>query len=139
MMILSLGARCCCDCRSLAVLAMLSLGILALFAAAVAVYQLSWCCHLVGTCFCCLLSFACCLGTVYCCCCCSLNIAILVMHSLLGKLVQLTAAVSVYLLSWRSLGVRFFCCCCHSFSVLVMLYRINLVLSAAASIYWLCW
>ncbi|GAN05020.1 hypothetical protein MAM1_0080c04488 [Mucor ambiguus] len=61
-------------------------------------------------------------------------------HSL-GKLVQFTAAVAVYLLlSWHCLGVRF-CCCCRSFAVLlVMLYRINLVLSAAASIYcWLSW
>ncbi|GAN11863.1 hypothetical protein MAM1_1149c11481 [Mucor ambiguus] len=39
-----LSSRCCCDYRSLAVLAMLSLGNLALFGAAVvAVYLLSWC------------------------------------------------------------------------------------------------
>ncbi|GAN07913.1 hypothetical protein MAM1_0182d07418 [Mucor ambiguus] len=137
-MMLSFGARCCCGCRSLAVLAILSLGNFVLFAAAVAVavyLLLSWCCCLVGACFCCLLSFTCCLGAVYCCCCCSFIIAVLVMHSL-GKLVQFTAAVAVYLISWRLLGVRF-CCCCRSFAVLVMLYRINLVLSAAASIY--CW
>ncbi|GAN11835.1 hypothetical protein MAM1_1072d11446 [Mucor ambiguus] len=128
-----LGARYCCDGRSLSVLAMLSL--------------------VGGACFCCLLSFICCLGAVYCrcccslvivlvmlyftplvfasavycrsfavycCCCCSLTIAVLVMHSF-GKL--------------RLSGVCF-CCCCRSFAVLVMLYRINLVLSAAvASIY----
>ncbi|GAN11790.1 hypothetical protein MAM1_0967d11390, partial [Mucor ambiguus] len=45
-MMLSLGARCCCDYRSLVVLAMLSLGNLVLFAAAVAVYLLSWCRYL---------------------------------------------------------------------------------------------
>jgi hypothetical protein len=33
-----LGARCCCNCCSLAFLAMLSLGNLVLFAAAIAVY-----------------------------------------------------------------------------------------------------
>ncbi|GAN11874.1 hypothetical protein MAM1_1178d11495 [Mucor ambiguus] len=185
---LSLGTRCCCGCRSLANLAMLSFGNFVLFAAAVAVYQLSWCCCLVGACFCCLLSFTCCLvGSAYCCCCCSLvivlvmhysfgrlvlfavaiaayllswcglgacfcclgavyccccccccsfiMIAVSVMHSL-GKLIQFTVVVAVYLLPWRLLGVRFFCCCCRSFAVLVMmLYRsINLVLSAAASI-----
>ncbi|GAN11894.1 hypothetical protein MAM1_1218d11518 [Mucor ambiguus] len=115
-----------------------SFGKLLLFAAAVAVYLLSWCA--LGACFRCLLSSICCLGAVYCCYCCSLIIAVLVMHSL-GKLVQFTATVAVYLLlSWRLLGVRF-CCCCSSFAVLVMLYRINLVLSAAAaSIYcWLSW
>ncbi|GAN03447.1 hypothetical protein MAM1_0041c02900 [Mucor ambiguus] len=134
-----LDAR-CCNCRSLAVLAMLSFGNLALFAAAVAVYLLSWCCCLVGACFCCLLSFTCCLGAVYCCCYRSFIIAVLVMHSL-GKLVHFTAAVAVYLLSWRLLGVRFCCCCCPSFAVLVVIYRIDLVLSAAAaSIYcWLSW
>ncbi|GAN05009.1 hypothetical protein MAM1_0079c04477 [Mucor ambiguus] len=112
-----------------------SFGWLVLFAAAVAVYLLSWCG--LGPCFCCLLSFICCLGAVYCYCCCSFIIAVLAMHSL-GKLVQFTAAVAVYLLSWRLLGALF-CCCCRSFAVLVMLYRINLVLSAAASIYWLFW
>ncbi|GAN02598.1 hypothetical protein MAM1_0025d02042 [Mucor ambiguus] len=114
---------------------MLSLGNSVLFAAAVAVYLLSWCG--LGACFCCLLSFICCLAAVYCCCCCSfIIIAVLVMHSL-GKLVQFTAAVFVYLMSWRLLGVRV-CCCCRSLAMLVMLYRIYLVLSAAvASIY--CW
>ncbi|GAN07081.1 hypothetical protein MAM1_0147d06571 [Mucor ambiguus] len=113
------GARCCCDCRSLAVLAILSL---------------------VGACFCCLLLFTCCLGAaVYCCCCyCSLIIAVLVMQSL-GKLVKFTAAVAIYLLlSWRLLGVRF-CCCCRSFTVLLMFYRISLVLSAAAASIYYCW
>ncbi|GAN04303.1 hypothetical protein MAM1_0060d03763 [Mucor ambiguus] len=128
-----LGARCCCDYRLLAVLAIDALSwLVLLFAVAVAAYSISWCG--LGACFCCL-------GAVYCCCCChcSFIIAVLVMHSL-GKLMQFTAAVAVYLLSWRLLGVRFFCCCCRSFAVLVMLYRINLVLSAAASIYWwLCW
>ncbi|GAN05136.1 hypothetical protein MAM1_0083d04605, partial [Mucor ambiguus] len=128
-MMLSLGARCCCGCRSLAVLAMISLDNLVLFAAAVAVYLLPWC--ELGTCFCCLCA-------VYCCCC-SLIIAVLVMHSL-GKLVlQFTAAaVAVYLLSWRLLDVCF-CSCCRLFVVLAILYRVNLVLSAAASIYWLSW
>ncbi|GAN10380.1 hypothetical protein MAM1_0349c09920 [Mucor ambiguus] len=149
-----LDARCCCNCRSLAVLAMLSFGNLALFAAAVAVYLLSWCFCLVGACFCCLLSFTCCLGAVYCCCCRSFIIAVLVMHSL-GKLVQhFTSAVAVYLLSWRliwcyllllqastvgcvgddALSWAFFCYCCRLFAVLVTLYRVvNLVLSAAAA------
>jgi hypothetical protein len=109
-------------------------GRLVLFVAAVAVYLLSWCGF--GACFCCLPSFVCCLGAVYCCYSLFL-IVVLVMHSL-GKLVQFTAAVAVYLLScWCLLGVRF-CCCCRSFAVLVMIYRISLVLSsAAASIY--CW
>jgi hypothetical protein len=57
------------------------------------------------------------------------------MHSL-GKLVQFIAAIAVYLLScWRLSGVRF-CCYCRSFIVLVILYRINLMLSAAAGIYY---
>ncbi|GAN04110.1 hypothetical protein MAM1_0055c03569 [Mucor ambiguus] len=46
-----LGACCCCDCRSLAVLAMLSFGKLVQFTAAVAVYLLSW--RLLGVRFCC--------------------------------------------------------------------------------------
>jgi hypothetical protein len=49
--------------------------------------------------------------------------AVLVMDSL-GKLVQFTTAVAVYLLSWRLLGVRF-CGCCCLFAMLVMLYRVN--------------
>jgi hypothetical protein len=112
--------------------------LLVLFDTAVTVYLLPWCC--LGICFGCPLLFTCCLGAVYCCCCCcSFIIAVLVMHSL-GKLIQFTAAIAVYLLSWRLLGVRF-CCCCRSFAVLVMPYRINLVQSAAAgSIYcWLSW
>ncbi|GAN07819.1 hypothetical protein MAM1_0177c07323 [Mucor ambiguus] len=124
------------------------LGILVLFTAVLAAAAnvvhlliddaISWCGS--GACFCYLPTFICCLGAVYCCCCCSLIIAVFVMHSL-GKLVlQFTAAVVVYLLSWRLLGVHFCCCCCRSFAVLVILYRVNLVLSAAAaSIYWLCW
>ncbi|GAN11823.1 hypothetical protein MAM1_1048d11433 [Mucor ambiguus] len=106
-MMLSFGARCCCDCRLLAALAMLSpLGNLVLFAVAVAVCLLFWCG--LGACFCCVMSFIWCLGAVYCCCCCcccSLIITVLVMHSF-GKLVQFTAAVAtVYLLSWRILDV----------------------------------
>ncbi|GAN11911.1 hypothetical protein MAM1_1250c11536 [Mucor ambiguus] len=94
---LYLGVHRCCDCGSLAVLAMLSLCNLALFAAPpVAVYLLSWCCCLVGACFCCLLSFTCCLGAVYYCCCCSLIIAVLVKHSLASA----TASI-YYWLSWR--------------------------------------
>ncbi|GAN11797.1 hypothetical protein MAM1_0982d11398 [Mucor ambiguus] len=84
-----LGARCCCNCCSFAILAMLSL---------------------VGACFCCLLPFTFCLGAVYCCCCCSLIIAVLVMHSL---------------------GARF-CCCCHSFAVLGLA-------SAAGVVIWIFW
>ncbi|GAN02937.1 hypothetical protein MAM1_0031c02387 [Mucor ambiguus] len=101
-------------CRSLAVLLVLSTAAAAvLFATAVVtVYLLSWCG--LGACFCCLLSFICCLvGALYCCCCWSFIIAVL--------LVMLC------------LGVRF-CCCCRSFAAWVMLYRVNLVLSAAASI-----
>ncbi|GAN04255.1 hypothetical protein MAM1_0059d03715 [Mucor ambiguus] len=107
-----------------------------LFTAAVAVYLLSWCG--LGACFCCLLLFICCLGAVYCCYCCAFIIAVLVMHSLLGKLEQFTVAVAVYLLSWRLLGVGF-CCYCRSFAVLVMLYRVILVLSAAAASIYYCW
>ncbi|GAN11761.1 hypothetical protein MAM1_0900d11347 [Mucor ambiguus] len=130
-MMLSLGVCCCCDCRSLAVLAILSFGNLVLASAAccrslavlmllvqltavVAVYLLlsSWCG--LGACFCCLLSSICCLGAVYCYCCCSFTIAVLVMHSH---------------------GVRV-CCCCRSFAVLAMLYRVNLVLFAAICCYY---
>ncbi|GAN03736.1 hypothetical protein MAM1_0047d03191 [Mucor ambiguus] len=107
-----------------------SFGRLMIFAATVVVYLLSWCG--LGACFCCLLSFfICCLGAVYSCCGCSFIITVLVMHSL-GKLVQFTAAVAVYLLFWRLLGVRFYCCC-RSFAVFMMLYCVNLVLSAAAA------
>ncbi|GAN07334.1 hypothetical protein MAM1_0157d06830 [Mucor ambiguus] len=58
-----LGARCCCGCRSLAVLAMVCLGNFISFAAAVAAYLLPW--YGLGAYFCCLLlSFICCLGAV---------------------------------------------------------------------------
>jgi hypothetical protein len=109
-----LGARCCYDCRSLAVLVMLSLGKPVLFAVAVAVaivYLLSWCCCLVGACFCCLLSFTCCLGAVYCCFC--LLDTVLVIHYFFGKLTLFIAAVAVYLLPWCCLGACF--CCLLSF------------------------
>ncbi|GAN11833.1 hypothetical protein MAM1_1067d11444, partial [Mucor ambiguus] len=94
-----------------------SFGRLVLFAAAVAVYLLSW--YGLGACFGCPPLFICCLRAVYCCCC-SFIIIVLVMYSL---------------------GVHF-CCCCRSFAVLVMLYHINLLVlsAAAASIYcWLFW
>ncbi|GAN04782.1 hypothetical protein MAM1_0073d04247 [Mucor ambiguus] len=94
-----LGARCCCDCRSLAVMVV---------------------------------------GAVYCCCC-LLVTTVLVMHYSFGKSVLFTPAVAVYLPLWCLLEDRF-CCCCRSFVVLVMIYRISLVLSAADSIYcWLSW
>ncbi|GAN01082.1 hypothetical protein MAM1_0004c00513 [Mucor ambiguus] len=141
-MMLSLDARCCCDFSLLAVLAILSLGNYAVLALAVCCRSLAvlvlptvlllvllFTCYCSGddmhyssfgdACFCCLLSFFYCLGAAYCCCCCcSLIIAVLVMHSL-GKLVQFTAAVAVYLLSWRLLGVRF-CCWCRSFVLLAL-------------------
>ncbi|GAN04545.1 hypothetical protein MAM1_0067d04006 [Mucor ambiguus] len=86
-------------------------------AADFAVYLLpSW--YGLGAFFCCLLSFIGRLSAVDCCCCCSFAIAVLVIHSLVGAR---------------------FCCYCRSPAILVMLYRVNLVLSAAASIYWLCW
>ncbi|GAN02365.1 hypothetical protein MAM1_0021c01808 [Mucor ambiguus] len=105
-----------------------SFGRLVLSAAAVTVYLLSW--YGLGTCFFgCLLLFICCLGAVYRCCY-SFIIVVLAMYSL-GKLVQFTVAVAVYLLSWRLLGIRF-CCCCRSFAVLA--------LSAAAGvIIWNFW
>ncbi|GAN02625.1 hypothetical protein MAM1_0025c02070 [Mucor ambiguus] len=60
-MLFFLGDRCCCDCRSPTVLAMLSL---------------------VGACICCPLLLICCIvGVVYCYCCCFFIIAVLVMHS----------------------------------------------------------
>ncbi|GAN03089.1 hypothetical protein MAM1_0034c02540 [Mucor ambiguus] len=138
-----LDARCYCS-LVIVLVVHYSFGRLVLFAAAVAIYLLS--CSRLGACFCCLMSFICCLGAVYCCCCSLLLIAVvLVMHSL-GKLVQFTTtAVAVYLLSWRLLGVRFFYCC-RSFVVLVMLYYVNLVLSAVAAalsatgvVIWIFW
>ncbi|GAN09030.1 hypothetical protein MAM1_0238d08552 [Mucor ambiguus] len=105
---LSLGATSyCCNYRSVAVLVILPL---------------------VGACFCCLLSFTYCLGAAA-----AAVLASAVYYYRLFSVLVLssTAAVAVYLLSWRLLGVRF--CCCRSFTVLVMLYRVNLVLSAAAA------
>ncbi|GAN09824.1 hypothetical protein MAM1_0295d09357 [Mucor ambiguus] len=96
---LFLGARCCCDCRSLAVLVILSLGKPVLFAAAVTVLASTVCCR---------------------------SLAVLVLS---------TAAAAVFIIAVlviHSLGIRF-CCCCRSFAVLMMLYRINLVLSSAAA------
>ncbi|GAN11920.1 hypothetical protein MAM1_1266c11546 [Mucor ambiguus] len=108
---------------------MLFLGKLLLFAAAVAVYLLSWC-----------------LGARCCCDCRSL--AVLAMLSLSNLVLAsavycrsfavlvLSTAVAAHLLLavlvMLCLGARF-CYCCRSFVVLVMLYRANLVLSAAAA------
>ncbi|GAN06935.1 hypothetical protein MAM1_0142d06425 [Mucor ambiguus] len=63
----------------------------------------------------------------------------LVLHSWYFSAICCCYRSLVAIFMMLSLGACF-CCCCRSFAVLVMLYHINLVLSAAANIYcWLSW
>ncbi|GAN03377.1 hypothetical protein MAM1_0039d02830 [Mucor ambiguus] len=103
---------------------MLSLGNLVLFAAAaaaVAVYRLSWCCCLVGACFCRLLSFTCSLvGTAYCCCCCSLVIVLVMHYSSFGRFLLFLQLLPFTYYLFGVVQVLASAVYCRSFTVLVL-------------------